>query len=542
MIGRAGPVRLAIEGLPTELRSLKTGGMYAILADQRSVHEALAIPTLVDALEARQPVLLVSPFAGRAVLEAVAFAGLDVSRLLRKRRLRLLKIGPDGARRIQPFGMPQVLDEFDHYGVIAGGVIIAAPADALFPADGDRDCPDRGAGMMRQWLRATQTTLLAMLENPDQTLLTEGDFDGVARLRVVDGEALHWRTDFWRLPDGGSISAEYPLRRGTDGRLAVDTPIATGDSSVDARAAEVVDQSRVIVTTGVVRGEKRVPAQWERTDNFNALLVLAGEATAANCVLESGAPNQFQNLARSVHQLRQRRGPALKIIVYETGARLRRSQEQLLLAIGANAVVIGRDFDRLQSVIGTLRDQRYGRAVPVDFDEAFNGSLPQTEGGYLPQRFFCAAALDAGSRATPLRLESVLVQMVLRPDVTPLAALQALQVDRQGDCFSYVEGSVWLFLFGCWESDAERVVTRLVRRPIGELYSALVWHANNADALKVIDALRERIGEQVAEDYTRALAPGAADAESSKPPGHALMRDAAARGVVSSPLTLKQRP
>ena len=68
-------------------------------------------------------------------------------------------------------------------------------------------------------------------------------------------------------------------------------------------------------------------------------MLAAQQATAATCVLDAGRPQEFRPLAHHVHELRKRRGRALKIIVRQTRTPLRHGQESILLTAGANLIL-----------------------------------------------------------------------------------------------------------------------------------------------------------------------------------------------------------
>ncbi len=541
------PVRLGIGGLPSELRSLRLGCAYAVVVDDADLRLQLVAGTLVEALSAKQATALIGNLPIAPLLDFLARCDIDGHRAAKQKRLHLFRPDRDSVARLARAGTAQLLDEFDHFGFEPGGIIILAPGEALMhdAAEGDAN---RHVALLREWLRETATTLLALLERPSETLLTTGGFDGVAAIGNADSR-LRWSTHYWRLPEGQIISPEYPLRRLPEGGLGVDTRVSARDQPLDTRLAEAVDEERVIATASVVRGEQRIPTLWEIVEDLDALSARASDAVGATCVLETDAPHRFRDLAYTVHSLRRQRGPALKIVVCQVGAPLRRSQEQLLLSLGANVVVLATDTDRLGAIIGSLRGQRYNREVIADFGEAFMHGLPQAQGGYLAPEAFCIALIEGARRAATLGLESVLVRLVLRAGAEPLQTLKGLRITRPGDICTFGDGSVYLFMFGCWDRDADQIVDRLFAVPIGELIESQVRYPTNTSAMIEANVLHQRLQLHPAQVFSLQLESHAcAPTTVERAPPIAVTTSVvvtpapALRNVTSSPLRLTIAP
>lgn len=523
---------LGIRGLPDQLSALRAGKAYAISSPQLELRVACAADCIATSLARR---VRISVLAAADTPLVQALAAHDVDALAPgNRRLRLLQLQAPFHQRLGSLGMPRLVDELDHFGVRARGLLLVIPGDDLLAVCA---ASMEAARALRRWLRSSQNSLILLCGEPlPPTASLRLDLEGVADILSTD-HGPRWITRYWRQDDGQMLSPEYPLQTRASGcGLQIAELVSDiGALTDNMQRAPAVDEERVIAMTEVVRGQQRIPTLWELVPDYTAVSNRAGGAFAATCILGLSAPQEFREAAQTVHALRRTHGPWLKIIVYAPGPGMRLSQERLLIAVGANAVVVSGGFDRLLSLIMTLRGQQYTRSLPTDLGAAYLSGRTSTECGYLPPARFCESVTVNAREVATLGLESVLVTLRLNTGVSPVQALQQLGLTREGDIVTADEDTLYLFLSACWERDADMVLDRVFEVPLAELFETQSRFPTNTAAIAAVQALATRLARRTAPDLSAQLPSNAIGVDSRPKQGYTSPAEAAADTSARSP-------
>lgn len=463
---------VGIAGLPPLLAQMSRGRAYAADVAGADLAAALAAGTLAQNFVQKRPSAAIAGEGLPDLLESLRRRDIDVHRAQARGLMRFFRAQPDWTGRRRRAGGLQFLDELDHFGIDSLGLLVVDSADGLFDWENPAALREQGL-RLRSWCASAGCTLLllfrkAQLQQGAELHRASRALSGIATLGNRRGELI-WEVSHWRVGAQFSAASQLQLRTGIDGGL-----VATGSDEVSqwqARAwlANARDQDEVYITRAAA--EPALPASWRLCNDDAALLQAAQQATAATCILDAGRPQEFRSLAHHVHELRKRRGRALKIIVRQSRTPLRHGRESILLTAGANLILDpGSSAAALAEAVSLLHGQVLSRDVPDQLEQVLASAAPPSRSGYLPPLAFCHEVQAASGQAQVNGIECTLVRLVLRPEVSTLQALQACKPLRAGDVFTADDRSVYLFLFACWEHDAEKAVERVFRMMIGELF------------------------------------------------------------------------
>ena len=543
---------VGIAGLPPLLAQMSRGRAYTADVASDELAAALAAGTLSQNFVQKRPSAAIAGEGLPGLLESLRQRDIDVQRAQARGLMRFFRAQPDWTSRRQRAGSLQFLDELDHFGIDSLGLLLVDGADGLF--DWDNPAALRGQGLLlRSWCASAGCTLLLLfrdsrLQHGAELHRASRALSGIASLGNRRGELI-WEVSHWRAGTQFCAASQLQLRTSVDGGL-----VATGSdeaSQWQARAwlANAQDQDEVYITRAAA--EPSLPASWRLCNDDAALVLAAQQATAATCVLDAGRPQEFRPLAHHVHELRKRRGRALKIIVRQTRTPLRHGQESILLTAGANLILDpGSSAAALAEAVGLLRGQVLSRDVPDQLEQVLATAAPPSRSGYLPPLAFCHEVLAASGQAQVNGIECTLVRLVLRPEVSTLQALQACKPLRAGDVFTADDRSVYLFLYACWEHDAETAVERVFRMMVGELFVGQLRMPGHSAIEAETGDLQYRAEVQALPDFSTELsrvteaaaflaAPVAAPAPLSPAPMHQPQRDAS-RSSTPAPLRLRE--
>lgn len=500
---------LGIAGLPPMLAQMSRGRVYAADVARDKWAVALAAGTLARCFTQKRTAAIIGGDSLPELLEALQRQDVDPQRAQARGLLSYYRARPGWTERLQRAGGAQFLDELDHYALDGCGLLVIDAAEGLF-SWGDRSALHRQALRLRSWCESADCTVLLLFRDgvdpgrAQQLHSASKALSGIASLGRRDG-SLAWTVGHWQLGGHRNGSTRQALRSTETGELVSAGSDQFTRRQVQAWLDHAKDQDQVWITRAAM--EPGLPASWRSVSDNAALQAATDKAMAATCILDAGRPQEFRQLTHLVHQLRKRRGRALKIVVRQQQSPLRHGQESILLTAGANLIL---DADSpaaaLPPAVAALQGQVLSRDVPDQLEQVLASAAPPTRSGYLAPAAFCAEALGATDQAHAAGIECTLVRLFLLPEVSPLEALRACKPLRAGDVFTADDRSVYLFLFACWEQDADRAVERVFRMMLSELFEGQLRLPGRSAIQAEAGDLQYRVQAQSLPDHGELLA------------------------------------
>ncbi|WP_409475844.1 BcsE family c-di-GMP-binding protein [Stenotrophomonas sp. Y-13] len=452
-------ISLAIDGLQHELTHLRAGGVYWIACADAGHADlfaagvlagADAVPLAVVAALGRSPAPMVAPLAvhqGPARIRLHEAAVADLAPAVRALPAELARCA--AARRTL--------------------CVLQVPAIALEGLHGPHLA--RWCRQLHDWAAAGSHCVLLLCHGEVATLAPRllplnPVCSGVAQLYPHRG-ALQYLVHYWSNAEGVFAHRDFEARwQGF--RLGV---IGAGDGAMAAALAqEGGDRFLYLAQADALEGAPPFSAAWRLFENWSALVAAALQAQAATVVLAIAENADVDALARIVFQLRSERGNGLKLVVREMQPCLRYADERLLLESGASLVAPANlPLARFLTLLETIQGQLWQGRLPQDPERLIRLHRPPDVGGIVtPAQFrqLAGELLEQGGGA----VESAV--LVLQPvaGLSPVHALQQLQMRRRGDFACMYAGQVWLFLFACRGDGIERALGNLFRLPWRELF------------------------------------------------------------------------
>lgn len=452
-------ISLAIDGLQHELTHLRAGGVYWIACADAGHADlfaagvlagADAVPLAVVAALGRSPASMVAPLAvhqGPARIRLHEAAVADLAPAVRALPAELARCA--AARRTL--------------------CVLQVPAIALEGLHGPHLA--RWCRQLHDWAAAGSHCVLLLCHGEVATLAPRllplnPLCSGVAQLYPHRG-ALQYLVHYWSNAEGVFAHRDFEARwQGF--RLGV---IGAGDGAMAAALAqEGGDRFLYLAQADALEGAPPFSAAWRLFENWSALVAAALQAQAATVVLAIAENADVDALARIVFQLRSERGNGLKLVVREMQPCLRYADERLLLESGASLVAPANlPLARFLTLLETIQGQLWQGRLPQDPERLIRLHRPPDVGGIVtPAQFrqLAGELLEQGGGA----VESAV--LVLQPvaGLSPVHALQQLQMRRRGDLACLYAGQVWLFLFACRGDGIERALGNLFRLPWRELF------------------------------------------------------------------------
>lgn len=513
---------IGVDGLPRPLGELQAGSIYALSAPEAGLARALTVGTARAALAARRRMAIVvrDPLA---ICADLAAAGIDPVRAHKRGSLRVFA-WTARSHQTARLGPAQLLDELDAFGCGGDVLVWLWPAHDALRWD-HRPALSGFARLYHAWARMCRASMVFLFgeqgsgEGYAQQLADQ--YPPLAGLALVHGDAREavWETRRWHGADTRLTGSLLRMQLGIDGRLHCPADLMADAENWRRRMLAADDRARVYVTRAAA--EDDVDPSWSVLEDDDAVERRMNGAIAASAVFEINSRHTLRELAQRLHRLRIASGRGVRLLVCERGFRLRHGQTQLLLALGANAIVT--PPQRIADVLELLRDIPYARALDADFETALRAAMPPAIGGYREPAAFATEAREIALRAQQAGLDCVLLSFMFAPGIDPAQARLHCRPSRSGDMFSVDSDTLHLFLYGCWSGDVEAALAHILRVPMEQLFDSQQRHTDFGSILAALDR----------------IATHAADADKAT----ATARNVTpVREVVAAPLAIREQP
>ncbi|MFJ4453944.1 cellulose biosynthesis protein BcsE [Pseudomonas sp. NPDC089392] len=438
---------LAISGLGAESSQLHVQGLYWLACD-----------TAEDAALLCRQVLGGMPEHAKATLIADAQAMADVLGSLDAAQgpaeLALYEASPQATLHL--------VDDLPRIDVPGRVLVLLAPADIW------------AAGTVERWCNTLRPLLLA--EAALLLVISSGQSAGlVEHLRAfnqgVDGLAQVYRgkggvrylQHFWSNLLGKAGTRDVELVRQDAGFAAASAPQAPTDTGGD--------ELLCLAQRSVLEGAPAFSEHWQVCENLDELAAKASRAVSATVIFAMDGGQRLDSLARQLHQLRQLRGNALKLVVREMAPTLRYQDEQLLLACGASQIVpFGASLSRFLTMVESIQGYVWRRHLPSDFDALLARLRPLALCGLVAPRTFAEAVQTMWHGVRNGEIVHQLLVLRPAPGLTPLQACSRTVFRRDGDIACVVGDVLLLFLFACRSEGVEQALDHIFQLSWKELF------------------------------------------------------------------------
>lgn len=478
-----GHVTLAVQHLQDEYILLHQGGLYWIALDHASDAQALARQFLAALPYEQGATLMCVGSEPQALVEPLP---LDCG----PATLRLFSIDAKG---LASTILPSLIVDFQRLRVRPGSqLILMLPSAWLENFDSSRR--HEWLMEMRQWLLSQACTLLVLSSGQSPKLhacllqLNE-QLSGLAQLYRQDG-AIRYQLNYWHSPLGVCAAQSFELDL-----LDKGFALSAVQRSLPVQARS--DDQRIYLTERLaLGGAAPLSEQWRLFEHRDELLQQAVNARAASVIVAVESNQEVEALALQLHELRERCGMALKIIVREMEPCLRYRDERLLLASGANLLVpCDTTLARFLSLVESVQGQIWRYRQSTNIEALLERLRPPAQRGLLAAADFLALVDQVYSGAAG-ELEHQLLRLHPRGDLPIEQYLGQISLRRYGDVACVVDGQFYLFLFGCRRDGLEPALGNVCRLPWADLFAQYSLLAG-ADSLprqrfEALDGLPDR--------------------------------------------------
>lgn len=333
----------------------------------------------------------------------------------------------------------------------------------------------------------------ARAQSLTNSLMGDNDLlSGLILFQREDSRRISYCCSYWRNSLGVVASRRIALAQ-TDDHLS-----ATGSADTASRLVPGDSPSRYIIESGALAGFAQIQEKnWEIVDSAETVYALARTETDATVVFALRRHAQLPELAQTLHSLRLERGPVLRLVVRELSTQLRLQDEQKLLDCGAN-LVIGGDwgYTRFRSMLENIQTVRYTRKLAQAPETLFTTTIDDGAHGIVPSREFVKHIKIVLSLPETSATPGVLVQMRPVPGLTTAQVLKQLNLRRFEDIACVLGRDMYLFLHGCLPSLVAVVLAQLFRLPFDELFSVHTVYEDEQSIRAALEQAQTRIDNQ----------------------------------------------
>ena len=459
---------MGIGDLPPQLGMLRAGGVYGVIGMEETALRSLLWSLSGKAVDTLAKVIYVFDTDPDVALGAATPLADRLRASIDSKRV--VALWPRQSA-LTSGSISQLTKELAYFAPGRRQLIVIEGADRLVGEDASNDAAMES---LSHWCAVGGNTLVLAFRqrdgHPDPTpgLQTQArHFSGLGRLARISGD-LRWDVFHW-FSDGGIVSpSSCVLTTLGDGRLQA---LAQREVARSAEAFVVAaDEHQVIAIANAIEKGHQAPTAWEVVEDILQLERRAADAVAATLIIGFDRDTSQEKISRAVYELRHNRGSRVKIVIRETGARLRYQQEALLCKLGANIVAPAEvNHARFLSLVEMVQGQVFSKQPPESYERAVADAMPLAEQDYLPPAAFIDSVAHSLQRSQALGVQSNLVRIKIVAGLAPIDALRYCIIKRPGDVCTLENDNLWLFLFACREGDVSASLERIFRLPVSDL-------------------------------------------------------------------------
>lgn len=249
------------------------------------------------------------------------------------------------------------------------------------------------------------------------------------------------------------------------------------------------DEKDVLSTRMALEGAPPLSEYWSVFDTNDALFNASRSVQAATIIFSVEQTSQIEQLAHYIHTLRRQRGSALKMVVRETTACLRATDERLLLGCGANLVVPwNAPLSRCLTLVESVQKQQFQRHVPDEISTLLAMTQPLKLRGYQKWDIFCDAVHNImNNPLLPADNKGVMVALRPVPGLRVEQALTLCRPNRLGDIMTIGDNRLVLFLTFCRINDLDTALNHIFPLPTGDIFSnRMIWFEDKQITAEIV--------------------------------------------------------
>lgn len=302
-------------------------------------------------------------------------------------------------------------------------------------------------------------TLQAEVDNPDLTAFLNSAARGFTSLHMIYQGQPNWQWNLQYWFRGYAINRwSWELKEELLPNGGVNFQFVTHDNFAADTSRMGEKAPRFVCNTAIDEGEF-VPSEWQPIDSNTELRDVLPQGTDAAVLLGITSREQLLNVAARIYELRKYFGPYLRIIARERDESLRLQDERILISSGANLVLPSEiSTRRIIGIAETTVGFYYSLTLADSFAEIKNNQLTEEVRGYLMPLAFLSSIYTLEKKAEQQALDSVLIRAEPGTGLTAHSIVRRFSSRRPGDVITVIGDQVYLYLYGCRDSDVSNVL------------------------------------------------------------------------------------
>ena len=317
-------------------------------------------------------------------------------------------------------------------------------------------------------------TVLFLVSGPEVTnyrfLLRRlnSDLDGLVYVEN-DSTVRVLEYDYWHHSTGIIASVQYPLMI-ENGCFKVQQNSITEQQT--STSGVFADEDDVWIVQGAIPEGTKLPAKYKIIKDNNALFAKGPKLEAATLVFAVSRYTDLGLLAKQCFELRKNCGRWLKLVIQNFDGVIRHQDECLFLTLGVNLILYSfSEPSRLLSQVQSIQGFQFSRPLPPSIEHVLQFTENTFSKGYLPFIEFTKQVEVHSDSAVNLGVSGVLVKLELLPRIDPIHPLHLFHIKREGDVFSLVENTVYLYLHACRENDVNNAIKHLFKLETNDFFA-----------------------------------------------------------------------